>query len=72
MDLETVKQFVMNWAATLEVHPYQFGLQFEENGQLFIPSGYKLIYWRIKNICTDEAGIKEKVELTGVQLIPLR
>ena len=70
MDLETVKQFVMNWATTLEVHPYHFGLQFEEKGQFFIPSGYKLIYWRIKNIFTDEADKREKVELTGVQPIP--
>ena len=70
MNLETVKQFVMTWATTLEVHPYRFGLQFEEKGQFFIPNGYKLIYWPIKNIFTDEADKREKLELTGVQPIP--
>ena len=70
MDLKTVKQFVMTWATTLEVHPYHFGLQFEEKGQFSIPNGYKLVYWRIKNIFTDEADKREKLELTGVQPIP--
>ena len=73
MDPETVKQFVMTWATTLEVHPYHFGLQFEEKGQFFMPDGYKLICWRIKNIFTDEpnkSDKREKLELSGVQPIP--
>ena len=65
-----MKHFVMTWAMTLEVHPYHFGLQFEEKGQFFIPNGYKLIYWRIQNTFTDETDKREKPELTSLQPIP--
>ena len=70
LDSKTVKQFVLTWAVTLEVHPSRFGLLFEEKGKVFIPKGYQLELWHTVNIFKDSNEERKKIILRGLQPIP--
>ncbi|KAL9020057.1 MAG: hypothetical protein Q9185_002671 [Variospora sp. 1 TL-2023] len=54
-----VKQMVMNWAVTLEVHPFCLGIILASTGEVFIPEGFRIEYTQKQNMLT-------RVETSGV------
>lgn len=49
---EHVKQMVMNWAVTLEVHPICLGIALESTGSVFTPEGFKIKCTQKRNMIT--------------------
>lgn len=70
MSAEDVKQMIYNWAVTLEIHPYRFGLLLQEEGEIFIGPSWKLTAWSISNIFEDNAARREGVVIEGRGTIP--
>ena len=70
MSPEDVKQMIYNWAVTLEIHPYRFGLLLQEEGEVFIGPNWKLTAWSISNIFEDTAATREGVVIEGRGKIP--
>ncbi|KAL8972361.1 MAG: hypothetical protein Q9197_002809 [Variospora fuerteventurae] len=46
---------VMNWAVTLEVHPFCLGIALESTGSVFTPEGFKIK-------CTQKLNMITRVE----------
>lgn len=70
MSADDVKQMIYNWAVTLEIHPYRFGLLLQEEGEVFIGPNWKLTAWSISNIFEDTAATREGVIIEGRAMIP--
>ena len=70
MSADDVKQMIYNWAVTLEMHPYRFGLLLQEDGEVFIGSNWKITAWSISNIFEDAAATREGVVIEGRGKIP--
>ena len=59
MSAEDVKQMIYNWAVTLGVHPYRFGVLLPEEGEVYIGAKWKLTAWSVSNIFEDTAATRE-------------
>ena len=70
MSAEDVKQMIYNWAVTVEMHPYRFGLLLQEEGEVFIGPSWKLTAWCISNIFEDTAATRESAVIEGRGTIP--
>ena len=70
MPAEDVKQMIYNWAVTVEIHPYRFGILLQEDGEVFIGPTWKLEAWSISNIFEDTAASREGVIIEGRGKIP--
>ena len=70
MSAENVKQMIYNWAVTVEVHPYRFGLLLQEEGEVYIGAQWKLTAWSISNIFEDTAATRESIVIEGRGKIP--
>lgn len=43
---------VMNWAVTLEVHPFCLGITLDTTGLVFVPAGFRIDYTQKINMLT--------------------
>lgn len=70
MSAEDVKQMILNWAITLEIHLYRFCLLLREEGEVYIGAKWKLTIWSIFNIFDDTAATREGIIIEGRGKIP--
>ena len=70
MSPEDVRQMIYNWAVTLEIHPYHFGLLLPEEAEVFVGANWKITTWSVTNIFNDNPTTREGVVIEGRGTIP--